>query len=174
MGVIEVLFHEITEADIKKINTESNDANTGGGARDLRFGIEHSPCLDRLFSQETVEERGIVYRVVSFDYIDRDGVRKTVEDVKYAFRPTNSRPSEVRIAQINKLPFFKDIPPDRGEDDILFMAFIRMSHGNPQAQYLTQRQIENPASNPIIASALREALRTRRKNCAVIFSVEIG
>ena len=49
MSVVEVLCHEIRPADILKIKAESNNANTGGGARDLRFRLEFAPCLDRFF-----------------------------------------------------------------------------------------------------------------------------
>ena len=46
MSVVEVLCHEMRPADILKIKSESNNANTGGGARDLRFRLEFAPCLE--------------------------------------------------------------------------------------------------------------------------------
>lgn len=57
MSVVEVLCHEMRPADILKIKAESNNANTGGGARDLRFRLEFAPCLDRFFPVEIVHER---------------------------------------------------------------------------------------------------------------------
>ena len=133
MAIAEVLCHEMTEADIRKANGTSNDAQSGGGARDLQFSIGFMPCLDRFFPQEVTHERKTPYRIGTFEHIDESGNR-TTELVRYAFQPTSSRPTEVRIAQINKLSFFRDLPDLRESDGILFMAFIRKTNGIPQAQ----------------------------------------
>ena len=116
MAIAEVLFHEITEADIRKINATSNDAQTGGGARDLRFSIDYAPYLDRLFPKEVTYEGKTPYRIGMFEHYDANG-KRTTESVRYAFQPTNARPREVRIAQISKLDFFLDLPtePERRE-----------------------------------------------------------
>ena len=105
MAIAEVLCHEITEADIRKINATSNDAQTGGGARDLRFSIDYAPCLDRFFPQEVTYEGRTPYRIGMFEHYDANG-KRTTERVRYAFQPTDARPREVRIAQISKLDFF--------------------------------------------------------------------
>lgn len=169
---MEVLCHEITEADIRKINASSNDAQTGGGARDLRFSLDYKPCLDRLFPEDVTREGRTPYRIGLFEHYDRAG-KKTVEKLRYAFQPTNARPNEIRIAQINKVNFFLDIPSLGEGDGILFMAFMRKRSGLPQAQYLTEKQIGAPGSNPIIAAAMRDALDRRRGNNAVVFSTEL-
>lgn len=173
MAIAEVLCHEMTEADIRKANGTSNDAQSGGGARDLRFSIGFMPCLDRFFPQEVTHERKTPYRIGTFEHIDESGNR-TTELVRYAFQPTSSRPTEVRIAQINKLSFFRDLPDLRESDGILFMAFIRKTNGIPQAQYLTEKQIEAPGGNPVIAAAMKDALDKRQKNNAVVFAANLG
>lgn len=172
MAIAEILFHEITEADIRKINASSNDAQTGGGARDLRFRMEFEPCLDRLFPEEVTYEGGTPYHIGMFEHYDAND-KRTVERIRYAFQPTNARPGEVRIAQIHKVNFFLDVPELHGGDGLLFMAFIRKTDGVPQAQYFTERQIEAPDSNKVIAAAMHEALRKRRGKNAVVFSVEL-
>ncbi|MDN4509611.1 hypothetical protein [Gordonibacter sp. RACS_AR49] len=172
MAVKEVLFHEITEADIRKINALSNDSQTGGGARDLRFGIDFAPVLNRLFSEEVVYAGRTPYRVGAFEHCYANGDR-TLEQVYYAFQPTNARPGEVRIAQINKVNFFQDLPTILDDDGILFMAFIRKTEGVPQAQYLTEKQIGASGSNPVIASAMREAIHKRKGRKAIVFSAEL-
>lgn len=50
------------------------------------------------------------------------------------------------------------------------MAFIRKTDGIPQAQYLTEKQIEAEDSDPIVAAAMREALSKHRGKNAVVFS----
>ena len=172
MSVVEVLCHEMRSADILKIKAESNNANTGGGARDLRFRLEFAPCLDRFFPGEIVHERNTPYKIAEFEHLGADKTR-TVETVRYAFKPTNSRPTEVRIAQINKLNFFLDLPDIAEGDGMLFMVFIRKSSGLPQAQYLTEKQISHPGSNRIIAAAMYEAIEEKRGNDAVVFSVDL-
>ncbi len=172
MTIVEVLCHEITEADVRKINATSNDSQTGGGARDLRFSIDYAPYLDRLFPQEITYEGRTPYRIGAFEHIDAKG-KKTVEQVRYAFQPTNARAREVRIAQISKLNLFLDLPEISGADGVLFMAFIRKSEGLPQAQYLTERQIGAPGSNPVIAAAMRDALSKRRGKNAVVFAATL-
>lgn len=172
MSVVEVLCHEMRPADILKIKAESNNANTGGGARDLRFRLEFAPCLDRFFPDEPVYEGRTPYKISEFEHLGADRMR-TVEAVHYAFKPTKSRPKEVRIAQINKLGFFLDLPDVGEEDGMLFMTFIRKSNGLPQAQYLTEKQISHPGSNKIIAAAMYEAIEERRGNDAVVFSVDL-
>lgn len=172
MAIVEVLCREIRDAEIRKINATSNDAQTGGGARDLRFGIDYAPCLDRFFPSEVSYERGKPYRIGPFEHRYEDGTVKC-ENLKYAFKPTESRPNEVRIAQIHKVNFFHDLPEVSSGNGMLFVAFIRTSDGIPQVQYLTEGQIENPDSNPIIASAMREAIDSRRGDDAVAFAVKL-
>ena len=172
MAISDVLCHEITDADVKKIKASSNDAQTGGGARDLRFTVDYAPFLDRFFPQETTTERGTPYRIGKFEHYYSSG-KSITELVRYAYQPTDTRPREVRIAQINKLRLFLDIPDISADDGALFMAFVLKTDGIPQAQYLTQKQIEAKESNQIIAAAMREALDKRRGNNAVIFSTAL-
>lgn len=172
MAIAEILFHEIRVADIRKINATSNDSATGGGARDLRFSLDFAPCLDRLFPKEETYERKTSYRIGPFEYHYEDG-RVATEYLRYAFRPTASRAHEVRIAQINKVAFFLDYPEMKEGDGALFMAFVRMTDGIPRAQFIKQRQIEHPDSNPIITAAMREAMDNCKKDDAAVFSVEL-
>lgn len=65
MSVVEVLCHEMRPADILKIKAESNNANTGGGARDLRFRLEFAPCLDRFFLTSPFTKDGLLTKSAS-------------------------------------------------------------------------------------------------------------
>lgn len=56
MAIAEILFHEIADGDVRKFNAESNDADTGGGARDLRFSLRFEAVLDRFFPQDAIKE----------------------------------------------------------------------------------------------------------------------
>ena len=131
-------------------------------------------CGNGLFAQcvRLRSEINPPYKIAEFEHLGADKTR-TVETVRYAFKPTNSRPTEVRIAQINKLNFFLDLPDIAEGDGMLFMAFIRKSSGLSQAQYLTEKQISHPRSNKIIAAAMYEAIEEKHGNDAVVFSVDL-
>lgn len=173
MAIAEILFHEIADGDVRKFNAESNDADTGGGARDLRFSLRFESVLDRLFPQEITKEGRKEYRLGTFVYKDSDGKVKTQAGMHYDYQPTNSRPNELRICQLSKVPFFQNLPERHSGDGRLFVAFIRMTEGLPQMQFLTERQILNPQSNPLIAMEMRHAIDSTRKDDSVIFSVEM-
>lgn len=173
MAIAEILFHEIASGDVRKFNASSNDAGTGGGARDLRFGMLYEHALDRLFPKEIVTERGHEYRLGTFYYKDADGVEHEQDNVHYAFKPkTDGKRREVRLCQLNKIPFFQKLPDLEPDDGLLFVAFIRMTEGLPQMQFLTEKQINDPNSNQIIAAAMRKAIDTRAKGTSVKFTVK--
>lgn len=173
MRLVEVLFHQITEADIKKVEASSNSAETGGGARDLRFSIRFKDCLDRFFPGAVTKDGKSEYKIGSFRYIDSNNHEQVATNVKYAFRPTASRPNEIRIAQINTLEFFRDIPVLSYDDGLLFMCFMRFDEGLPLARYVTQKRSCAPKSNRKIAEAMARAIDETKGNSAVVFSVSL-
>lgn len=173
MSIAEILFHEIADGDIRKFNAESNDAHTGGGARDLRFSLKYGAVLDRLFSKEIIKEGQKAYRLGTFTYKDTDGKVKIQPSIHYDFQPTDARPNELRICQLSKIPFFQNLPERHPDDGRLFVAFMRMTEGLPQMQFFTERQIINPDSNPLIAAEMRKAIQLTRKGNSVVFAIEM-
>lgn len=173
MRLVEVLFHQITEADIKKVEASSNNAETGGGARDLRFSIRFKDCLDRFFPEVVTKDGKSEYKIGSFRYIDSSNHEQVITNVKYAFKPTASRPNEIRIAQINTLEFFRDMPVLSHDDGLLFMCFMRFDEGLPLAQYVTQKRSCAPKSSRKIAEAMARAIDETKGNSAVVFSVSL-
>lgn len=173
MAIAEILFHEIVSGDIRKFNAESNDADSGGGARDLRFGLRYGPVLNRLFSPEIVTEGGHEYRLGSFCYKDSNNEMHVQDNIHFAPPKKGGKRREYRICQLNKVPFFQELPELQPDDGKLFIAFIRMTEGLPQMQFLTERQINDSKSNQYIATAMRDAVSSARKGTSVIFAVEM-
>lgn len=169
--IVEVIGHEILEGDIKKAYAESNDASTGGGARDLRFPKKYKPQLDRLFSAGAHEYGRTEYMVCDFDAVLSDGSKTLVSGLKYALNPTAARPGEVRIAQISAHDFFKQMPHVADGDGALFVVFVRMSSGNPRMMFATQKQLNDPESDEVIAAAMRDSISSKRAGSAAIFTV---
>jgi len=89
-------FQEIMPGDVRKYQTSSADAQTGGGARDLRVSpaATYERVLRRMFTRATgsdgVFEGRITWRTESGD--DQD---TAVE----LWSPTDARPNELRIAR---------------------------------------------------------------------------
>lgn len=173
MAIAEILFHEIADGDVRKFNAESNDTDSGGGARDLRFGLSYGPVLDRLFPPEIVKEGGHEYRIGSFCYRDSNNNMHVQDNIRLASPKRGGQRREYRICQLNKVPFFQELPEVQPDDGILFIALIRMTEGLPQMQFLTERQINNPESNQHIAAAMRDAINSTRKGTSVKFAVEM-
>lgn len=168
--IVEVIGHEILEGDIRKAYAESNDASTGGGARDLRFPKKYKPELDRLFSTGVHENGRTEYMVCDFVAGLSDGSEVLVEGLKYAFKPTTARPNEVRIAQISAHDFFKQMPNISSDDGALFIVFVRMASGNPRMMFATQKQLNDPESNEVISAAMRDSISNKRAGSAAIFT----
>lgn len=114
-----VIFHEITEADVRKINAVSNDSPTGGGARDIRFNFNQ---FDGVFQEMLPDSRMVNLR--------RKGVRR-LEPVHFGnatfqqrdkppitseiawYTPTDKRPREGRLPRVHKIPALT-VPPSKG------------------------------------------------------------
>jgi len=88
-----VFFQEVKSGDLRKQEAQSNDADSGGGARDLRMPKRFWDSVAPFFSREvSVRERsGIIL----------SQTRATALRVEISFwRPTDARPSEIRIGKI--------------------------------------------------------------------------
>lgn len=173
--IVEVLGREILEGDVRKAHAESNDASSGGGARDYRFPIAYKPVLDRLFSRGHEEHSRTDYMVSDFVCVDMNGRESIERDVKYAYTPTSSRPTEVRLAQASSHEFFKNVPETDPANGVLFLVLIRMSEGLPRAMYTTQASLTSAESDQTIAAAVKDAIGSRKSaSSAVIFTARIG
>lgn len=110
-----VIYKKIVDGDFRKFIAESNDAQTGGGARDLRFSpaTKFFPIFQRMFlGRDNGVLKGNVY------WIGADITTKVS-----IHPPTKSRPSEVRIGRVHECipePLINSIP-DRN-DCILVLA----------------------------------------------------
>ena len=112
-GIRIVLYKKIVPGDIRKFRAESNDTDSGGGARDLRFSPANRffPILKRMFPNEGPNGRfytgELHWRLWPTTHV-------TVH------APTRSRPNEVRIAKIHEC-FPRDAVPNDATDCILIL-----------------------------------------------------
>ena len=122
-----LVYKEILPGDLRKLHAASNDAPTGGGARDLRFPWrEFRTVMHRIFSESKTSSQGREIRTAKVKYKDTDGkVRHT--ELEY-WPPTDSRPREDRVAKIHASPAIGGRLPDGDKGRVLLM-FIKWSNG---------------------------------------------
>lgn len=122
---LRVVYREILPGDIRKIREKSNDANTGGGARDLRFNHKaFHPMFGKMFTQrkEVKRKRASVLTEVTIYEAELEYAPNKTTKISYE-PPTPSRPAEGRIPQISKLPPFENIPET--PDDKVFALIVQ-------------------------------------------------
>lgn len=145
-GLARVVYREILEGDRRKFIAESNDSETGGGARDLRFRPydKFGSIFSELFPlKDTVSRK-------------RDGVKKSLErfmgtfywsehdkpDQKmnaYFEPPTDARPNEGRIAKVHTYPcFHPSRVPVTGTGDRLFLLLVQNANGEVWVHFVSE------------------------------------
>lgn len=167
-AVARVFFQEIEEGDRRKLEAASNDASTGGGARDLR--IPHRdfwPCLRKLFPTEKTasrrrdgQRRDLTVYVGELFWVDASG-----EDGSAAVRsqsvvyepPTDARPSEGRITKIHALPILRNSvpPPTQGT---VFLLLIQQVDGKVFPHYVTETTLRDPGFNRDVATHIGDCI----------------
>ncbi|MDV5998825.1 hypothetical protein IUU84_04380 [Kocuria rhizophila] len=127
------VYKEIVAGDLRKLLAQSNDSETGGGARDLRLPAKtFRPMMNRIFTKDATGRGGRQIRVADVTYVDEQhNVHQT--EIQY-WPPTTSRPLEDRIARIHANPALGGQLPksDRGR---VFVLFIKFSDGTIRCAY---------------------------------------
>ncbi len=147
---VRALYQEIKEATILKALTESADATTGGGARDLRLSPypQFRPLMERMFTRARVRRIGGTVRLGTATWEDGAVTREIA-----FWPPTNTRPNEGRIANINSLPPLVHPPEDL--DGAVFL-FVQDENDLIWVRYATSDELRG--SMPEISNAIRECL----------------
>lgn len=104
-SVIRVLYKEIRVSDVRKLLAQSNDSDTGGGARDIRFRNfdKLKPVITKFFPTQT-NKSNVIH---SGDLYWLDAVSgKTVCKVAEFWEPTDARPGEGRLARVHHYDCF--------------------------------------------------------------------
>ena len=116
-----IFWQELLPGDIRKIEAQSNDAQTGGGARDLRFpDAPFRPVLERMFPEEG-QVRGRPVRHGTLVWEDAKGTSQH-QEIEY-WPPTSARPGEGRIARIHEIEPLQQ-PPEAGGDTVLLVLVL--------------------------------------------------
>lgn len=152
-----VVYKEIVEADLLKLQAQSNITSSGGGARDLRLPANtFRDPMNRIFARQVVTSRGKVIRAADVVYLDTQGRPKST--VLEYWPPTNSRPREDRVSKVHASPALGgQLPtPNNGRVLVLFMLF---SDGTVRCDYAYENDLRSGKWARELASAILECMR---------------
>lgn len=102
-----IFYKQMLEGDLRKVRAQSNDADTGGGARDFRFGSYPKlvPIIKQMFPQTTTENRKREGKIIEIDVFKGEFVwhneQGGIERQDSFFEsPGDKRGSEGRLARV--------------------------------------------------------------------------
>jgi hypothetical protein len=175
--VARILYKEIVEGDLRKLQAKSNDADTGGGARDFRFGSYKTllPVIKPMFPQTVKENRKRGGHIVQIDVFKgifswHDATGNVQSKEAYFEPPTDVRPSEGRIARVHEYPCFDASHVKIGVGNRVLLLLIQLHDGSVWPYYAEEKSLRTPnAWHPIVAKELLDCLdAVRPVNQAVI------
>jgi hypothetical protein len=161
-----VFFQEVKPGDIRKQQAASNDARSGGGARDLRIrpAAVFARVLSSLFPVSTDEEGVFLGRV--HWYADRGTIHHA--EVEF-WRPTDARPGEARVGRIHTIASWTidaevyDAARARGLK--WFYLLVKDAEGIVWAGILREENFEK--ERPEITEYIRARIRSTQTSHAV-------
>ncbi len=151
-----ILFQETRAATVRKAQNISNDAPSGGGARDLRLNPYDvfEPFMERLLPNVQQERRpgGGIANVRTATVTWENGNESA--ELQY-WPPTNARPFEGRITRISALPPLANPPQNaertvilfiRDDNDLVWVRYAKfegLAAGMPEVWEPIQRCLNN-------------------------------
>lgn len=167
-GVVRVYFQEITAGDRRKIEGKSNDAQTGGGARDLRFPyVKLRGFFERMFpkthtAKRDEEELTIHHGTVS--WVDNAG-KSRVSPIEF-WPPTNARPAEGRLGRVNQLGNLQDLPPT--SEGRLFVTLTELKTGEIRVRHVSEKVLlDDSVTNGTVVAQVKKAITAQRGNHSI-------
>lgn len=168
-GIARIIFREILDGDRRKFVAESNDAETGGGARDIRFRswTKLEPVFRRMFPHvRQLPRRRDAKSVTEEAYVGtfhwKNSIGKTESKEAILETPTDARPGEARITKVHEYGCFQTVPPSDGTGRLLVL-FVQNPDDSVWPVFATEKSLENDPWHPVVAEFLLKALRTHRR-----------
>lgn len=169
--VARILYKEIVAGDLRKILAQSNDSDTGGGARDFRFGSFKKvlPVIAEMFPKKTKENRkrnGLVEEIDVFqgEFFWHDEKGQVVRKDAFFEPPTDARRSEGRIARVHEYDCFDTSRvPKGGDGNRVLLLLIQLNDGSVWPYYAEEKTLRiNGKWDPVVAAELLACLDAKR------------
>ena len=166
--VARILYKEIVEGDLRKILAQSNDSDTGGGARDFRFGSYKKlmPVIKLMFPGVAKLDRkrdGVVSQIVVFKgtfYWQKAASSPVLSKDSFFEPPTDVRPSEGRIARVHEYGCFDtSLVPKGGAGNRVILLLIQNYDGEVWPHYAEEQSLRTQGVwDPVVAKELLKCL----------------
>jgi len=146
--VARILYKELVEGDLRKLQAKANNSNSGGGARDFRFRSFDTllPVIKKMFPQTVQEKRRRNKQTVlvdifkgSFSWFDAN--ENVVSKEAYMEPPTSARPGEGRIARIHEYPCFDASKVKIGASNRVLLLLIQLDDGSVWPYYAEEKSL---------------------------------
>lgn len=169
--VARILYKEIVEGDLRKIHARSNDADTGGGARDFRFGSfpEISAVVMEMFPNQVIENRrrrGVSVPTTIYTgkfYWNANGSIHSADS--FFEPPTDARPREGRITRVHEQPCLStEIMPIPTPENRVFLLLIQLLDGTVWPYYAEERTLRTTGLwDPQVADKMLQCIDSHRR-----------
>lgn len=153
-----LVYREVMEGDLRKLQGKSNDALTGGGARDLRFDWKaFRPVMHRIFSQEGIGRGGKSIRIAIITYTDAAGQSQTTT-MSY-WPPAKKRHWEDRVARVHASEALGSGVPELGFGRV-FVTFTLFTDGTVRCDYAYEDDLRQDKWAPTVCNVIIGCLET--------------
>lgn len=170
--VARILYKEIVAGDVRKIHAESNDADTGGGARDFRFGSypNIAQIVMQMFPNQVIENRrrnGVLVPTVIYSgkFHWRDWNGNVYSADSFFEPPTDARPAEGRITRVHEQPCLSTSKmPVPTEMNGVFLLLIQLGDGTVWPYYAEERTLRATGVwDPQVSERMLQCIDARRR-----------
>jgi hypothetical protein len=153
-----LVFKEVMEGDLRKLEGKSNDARTGGGARDLRFPWKAFRAeMHRIFSREATGRGGKPIREATITYADADGQSRTTTMAYWP--PAKKRHWEDRVACVHASEALGSGLPEFGSGRV-FVTFTLFTNGTVRCDYAYEDDLRQDQWAPTVCDVILGCLNT--------------
>jgi hypothetical protein len=160
-GARRVFYQEMKAGDVLKLQAQSNESPTGGGARDLRVSPEGQfrPIFERMFPQTRQRRSNRRLVTVNFGDVRWAADEETRTREIEVWPPTDVRPYELRIAKINE-GFPADVPESGGR---VFVLLVQNDKDEVWGHYITEEDLRSGEFNQRVSEAILACLELKRE-----------
>lgn len=147
-----VIYKRIVAGDLRKFTATSNDSQTGGGARDLRYSPvdEFFPKFEMMFPNNI---NGILHGQLNWS----NHAPTSVE----IHPPTSKRPNEMRIAKVHECIPSEFFPKD---DNDTILIFILDDSNKVWPYFITESSLIHDGWHPKIRDNILNGLNAKRRS----------
>ena len=169
--VARILYKEIVAGDKRKVQATSNDSDSGGGARDFRFGSYPRllPVIKKMFPTIVSVERKRASVITAVDVFKGAFYWRTstgTVEIKESFfePPTDARPSEGRITRVSDYGCF-DVSriPAGGVGNRILLLLVQLYDDTVWPYFAEEQSLRTPGLwDPVVARELLQCLDAAR------------